>query len=140
MVWIKDIWVYFLDENYVEEAYLNRCNDEVYFFKQGDAISEDMVKIPREFTKIRLLRDFIEENCDKKLKRLAAGCTDEELRRLYHCNYSYAYIEDNFYSGWIPYGKKKIFEYAKNWCADNGFKYTEKEPDKYGKYTYLDCL
>ncbi|MBD5146729.1 MAG: hypothetical protein HDT21_12610 [Ruminococcus sp.] len=90
MVWIKDIWVYFLDENYVEEAYLNRCNDEVYFFKQGDDIPEDMVKIPRKFKKVGLLRDFIEENCDNKLKRLAAGCTDEELRDLYHCNYSYA--------------------------------------------------
>lgn len=139
MVWLKDIWIYFLDDH-IEEAYLNRCNDEIYFFERGEDIPEDAVKIPKIFSIAGLLRDFIEENCDKKLKRLADGFTDDELREFYHGNYSYAYSDDNFYSGWIPYGKKKIFEFAEQWCVDNGFKCTAKEPDKYGKYTYLDCL
>lgn len=141
MVWIKDIWIYFLaDESNVNEAYLNRYNDEVYFFEQGEDIPEDMVKIPQKFTKVGLLRNFIDENCDKNLKKLADRCTDDELCNIYHGTYSHAYDEDNFYSEWVPYGKKKVFEYAKNWCADNGFNCTEKEPDKYDKYTYLDCL
>lgn len=140
MVWIKDIWVYFLDEPDVAAAYLSRYNDEVYFYEQDGDIPNNMVKISKKFTRVGLLRDFIKENCDMKLKKLADSCTDDELRDIYHGNYSYAYSEDNFYSGWIPYGKKKIFEYVENWCEDNGFAYTSKEPDKYGKYTYLDCL
>ena len=135
MIWVKDVWFYFLDEDDIAKAFYDYHIEGVVFEK-----SDFCIEIPRCFTRAGLLRSFIKCSNDKKLRQLAENLSDDRLCDLYHGNYSCNYEPDNYYSQWIPFGKKIIFDYAEEWCFLNNIKCTVKENNKYDKYIYLDCL
>lgn len=135
MIWIKDIWIYFLNEPDIERAYFDYNTDAVGFNPTASSIS-----IPRIFSRVELLREYIQICGDSKLIRIAHKLSDEQLCRIYHNNYSPYYDINNIYSQWIPFAKNKIFIYAEDWCFSNNIKCTKKEKNIYDKFTYLDCL
>lgn len=135
MVWIKDIWVYFLNEADIEKGYIEYGTDNILFEQ-----NESCIEIPRMFTRVGLLREFILNSNDKKLIRLSQTLSDPQLCDIYHRNYSFNYQPDNIYSQWVPYAKNRIFDYAEEWCFANNIKCSRKESEPLGKFVYLDCL
>lgn len=138
MVWLDEIWGYFLDESDIEEAYI----DPYYHELRLSDISEDMLKIPKNFTRGELLREFINNSGDKALKKLSreiGSITDYELLDLYHKCFSPWYDPDNYYSQWVVQGKEKIMDYAERWCEINGIACTRKSRQKFETYSFLTC-
>lgn len=136
MVWLNDIYGYFLNETDIEEAYLDLFTHELCFTD----ITADMLKIPRVFTRAELLREFIKNSEDDKLKKAARQIgvlSDFQLLDYYHKNFSPWYDPDNYYSQWVVYAKKKIIDFAEEWCNSNNIGCTKKETSKFETYSYL---
>ncbi len=135
MVWIKDIWIYFLKSE--PTAYIDLINGNIYFEANGDAI-----KIPKPFSKEMLLKEFIqsfENNVKyngKQLYRYFNSLNDQELVNVFHHNL-YAGNSESVYWQYFPYAKKRIFDYAEEWCIENNLSYSCKEYNAKDKYTYL---
>ncbi len=129
MVWIQDIWFYFLQSE--ETAYVDIYNGSIYH-----EFSEDTVEIPKPFTKLMMLRDYTSTFADsvkygdgKKLVRYFAGLNDEEMRQEFHHRmYSEQdNISDSLYWSFFPYAKERLFDYAEEWCIANNLKFTRKD-------------
>lgn len=132
MVWIKDIWIYFLNESYIEFAHLDVENGQIFFEE-----CEYSIKIPRVFTRVSLLRSYISKLGDIRLIKEIASVNDLDLLKFFHEYYLPYYSSENEYSKWVEYGKEEIFEYAKKWCCNNNIKCTTKEQNNLEKLTYL---
>lgn len=136
MVWLNDIWGYFLDEKDIEEAYLDCYTNNLFFFNEN----QDMLKIPRVFTRAGLLREYIKDSNDRALKNFTRKMylmSDFELLDYYHKNFSPWYAPENYYSQWVVYAKKKIIDYAEEWCNCNGIKCTRKQTNPFETYIFL---
>lgn len=139
MVWLNDIWGYFLDEKDIEEAYLDYYTNRLFFFNENQDM-QDMLKIPRVFTRAGLLREYIKDSNDRVLKKIIQKMnllSDFELLDYYHKNFSPWYDPENYYSQWVVYAKKKIIDYAEEWCNSNGIKCTRKQTNQFETYSFL---
>lgn len=135
MVWLNDIWGFFLDEKDVEDACIDICTNEICF----DAEDRDVLKIPRIFKRAELLREFIRNSPDRKMINLARRLdefSDFRLLDLFHKNYSPWYDPDNYYSKWVEAGKEKIVDFAEEWCNCNNIPCTRKMISR-ELYTFL---
>lgn len=135
MVWLNDIYGYFLDEADIEEAYLDLYTNELTFNNVGDTL-----RLPRPFTRAGLLREYIKGSSDRELKKFISKMelmSDHELLDHYHRNFSPWYDPENYYSQWVVYAKEKIIDHAEDWCSSNGIKCTRKQKDRFETYTFL---
>lgn len=133
MIWIKDIWIYFIDEPNIPIAYIDDVSGQL-FFESNDFTA----KIPRCFKRTELLRKYIYTLGNKKLIKTVKELDDAHLPRFYHQNYApYPEIEGDVYSLYPSYGKKIIFDFAEQWCINNGFKYCKKDPEPWKGLSYL---
>ncbi|MDE7295262.1 MAG: hypothetical protein K2N72_12640 [Oscillospiraceae bacterium] len=142
MVFLDEIWKYFLDAAQIKKAYIYIPASEFYLPDDEESINSDtnFAEIPRQFTQGGLLREFIKNSSNKSLKKLARqvdSMTDFELLDHYHKNYSPWFDEDNYYSEWVVEGKEKIIDFAEEWCASNGIKCTRKKRKKFETYSAL---
>lgn len=142
MIFLDDIWEYFIDAAQIKKAYIYIPASELYLPDDDESINAnaDYKEIPRRFTQGELLREFIKSSSDKSLKRLAPkvdSMTDFQLLEHYHKNYSPWFAEDNYYSEWVVNGKEKIIDFAEEWCASNGIKCTRKKRKRFETYSAL---
>ena len=135
MVWIKDIWIYFLKSE--PTAYVDLYSNNIYFES-----NDDTIEIPKPFSKEILLRDFTQSFKDsvkyngKQLYCCFNKLNDQELVNVFHHNL-YSSNSDSIYWQYFPYAKKRIFDYAEEWCIANNLSYSCKEYNTHNKYTYL---
>lgn len=83
MVWINDIWFYFLDEYDIPIAYLNSNNGLIYMEN-----NDDFLQIPKPFKRTELLRMYVLSTNNKKLIKEIEQVSDYNLREYFHCKYS----------------------------------------------------
>ncbi|MDE6593212.1 MAG: hypothetical protein K2K57_09145 [Oscillospiraceae bacterium] len=142
MIILDDIWEYFIDDAQIKKAYIDIPASELYLPDDDESINADadFAEIPRQFTQGGLLREFIKNSSDKRLKKLARevdSMTDFELLDHYHKKYSPWFDEDNYYSEWVVEGKEKVIDFAEEWCFSNGIKCTRKKRKKFETYSAL---
>lgn len=142
MIFLDEIWEYFIDDAHIKKAYIDISASELYLPDNDEALNGDtgFAEIPRQFTQGGLLREFIKNSNDKNLIKLArnvGSMTDSELLDHYHKNYLPWFDEDNHYSEWVVEGKVKIIDFAEEWCASNGIKCTRKKKKKFETYSAL---
>ena len=126
MVWINNIWFYFLDEKDIGSVY-----------EENDS---ELINIPKVFKRIELLKDYVLNTNDSKLIREINNVPDKDLREYFHCKYSpYFDLENYPHSSWLIHSKKRLVDYAIEWCWNNGIKCTAKECDDYSGFVYLEA-
>lgn len=135
MVFIKDIWFYFLDEFDIPTGYLDEFNGSIH-----EERVEGLIPIPKVFKRLDLLREYILNTHDSKLIRELNNISDENLREYFHCKYS-PYFDLTYYphSNWLVYSKKRLVDYAEEWCWNTGIKCTKKECNDYRGFVYLEA-
>jgi hypothetical protein len=143
MVFIKDIWKYFFEEDireYRENVYIDPETGIVYFEEY-----EYGIKIPRVFTRIGLLKqyiaNYIANGDDKKFKREMSIVPDDILVEYFHRKYfPYPYCdEDDEHYKWLIDSKKAVFDYVEQWCYDNNIKCSKKDTG-FQTYSYLEYI
>jgi hypothetical protein len=134
MVFIKDIWKYFFEEDisqHGENVYLDPETSLIYFEEY-----EYGIKIPRIFSRLGMLKQYIANyiatSDDKKFKRDFENVPDDILLEYFHikCFPQYYFIkgEEPYYdhSKWLIWSKNTIFDYIEQWCYENNIKCSKK--------------
>jgi hypothetical protein len=101
MVFIKDIWMYFLDEEWIENAYIDietgSISDEEYDYT---------IRIPKIFKRLELLKSYIADCGDKKFQREMNEVPDKTLLSYLYQHYLPYTLPDYKHYQWIIYAKK----------------------------------
>lgn len=135
MIWINNIWFYFLDEDDIPIGYLDEYSGFVY-----EENNNGLITIPKFFKRIELLKEYILSTHDNRLIREINNVSDKNLREYFHCKYSPYFDLKNYpHSNWLIYSKKRLVDYAVEWCWNNGIKCTAKKCDDYSGFVYLEA-